>query len=51
MSGEKRDAGVGGGREGSRGKEEDAGDGGGSVLVGPGKNKGQYTGKKAVAYI
>lgn len=51
MSGEKGDAGVSGGREGGREKEEDAGDGGGSVLVGPGKNKGPYTGRKAVAYI
>lgn len=42
--------GVGGGREGSRKKKEDAGDGGGSMLVGPGKNMGQYTGKEAVAY-
>lgn len=39
-----------GGRQGSGEKKEDAEDGSGSVLVGPGKKTGRYTRKEAVTY-
>ena len=39
--------GVGGGRAGCMEKEKDAGDGGGSLLVGPGKKYGTIYMKKS----